>query len=82
MSSSGMIEKENSIHTGVSPHIVKEIDKARLSEIYLDEDGKLKRPEKYARYLGVDEFLLHEGYHFATNGVNLTCNERISPNVL
>jgi len=75
MLSNGMIEKEISMHTGVSPHIVKEIDKARLSEIYLDEDGKLKRPEKYARYLGVDEFLLHEGYHFATIFLNVETGE-------
>ena len=75
MLSRGMIAKEISMNTGVSPHIVTEIDKARLSEIYLDEDGKLKRPEKYARYLGVDEFLLHEGYHFATIFLNVETGE-------
>ena len=62
----GLTLKTVSQLTGLTPFIVKEIDKARLSEIYLDENGKLKRPEQHARYVGVDEFLLHEGYHFAT----------------
>ena len=57
----------------VHKNIVKEIDKERLIKEYtVNGEGKeLKRPTEYARYLGVDEFLLHKGNEYATVILNL-----------
>ena len=51
-------------------NVVKKIDRVRLSGLYTeeDEDGKtrLRKPERQARYLGTDEFKLHNGRRCAT----------------
>ena len=66
----GMTLKQVSHITGMHKDIVKDIDKARLEKLYTEagEDGKrtLIKPETQARYLGIDEFKLHDGYRFAT----------------
>jgi transposase len=49
--------------TGLNRNVVKKIDRARLSGLYTEEgeDGelKLRKPKRQARYLGADEFKLH-----------------------
>lgn len=55
--------------SGVNRNIVKDIDKERLQQLYTIE-GKgeeLIQPEEQARYLGIDEFKLHNGYKYATH---------------
>lgn len=44
-----------------SRKIVKNIDKNRLKEKYPD-----LKPSHYSTYIGVDEFSLHKGHHYAT----------------
>lgn len=59
--------------THVNRNIVKEIDKERLIEKYtIDGNGKeLIRPEEQSRFLGIDEFKLHDGYKYATHIIDL-----------
>ncbi len=65
--------KEISFLTGVNKNVVKEIDKKRLMEKYtVDGNGKeLIKPNKYSKYLGIDEFKLHDGYKYATHIIDL-----------
>lgn len=51
--------------TGLGKNVVKEIDLQRLKERYT-LDGKLMKPERKARFLGIDEFSLHKGHRYAT----------------
>lgn len=55
--------------TGLNRNLVKEIDKERLMKKYtVDGLGKeLIKPEKQAKFLGIDEFKLHNGYKYATH---------------
>ena len=62
--------KEISELSGVGQNIVKAIDKRRLEELYV-EDGRLRRPEEQARFLGIDEFKLHNGHKYATHIINM-----------
>lgn len=64
----GLTLKAIHLRTGVSEKVIKEIDKARLQVEYtVDGEGKkLKAPEEYSTYLGIDEFLLHKGHKYAT----------------
>ena len=57
--------------TGLGKNTVKEIDKERLLEKYTIDGKQLKRPERQARYLGVDEFLLQKGHEYATIIIDL-----------
>ena len=58
--------------TGLGENTVKEIDKKRLRDIYTtDGDNKLRKPEKQARFLGIDEFKLHNGRWYATHIIDL-----------
>ena len=56
--------------TKVGINIIKDIDKKRLENLYthIDENGErtLTPPVEHSRHLGIDEFLLHEGRHYAT----------------
>ena len=56
--------------TKVGINIIKDIDKKRLEKLYTqcNENGErtLTPPTEYSQYLGIDEFLLHEGRHYAT----------------
>lgn len=56
--------------TGVDRHAIKEIDKARLMEEYTD-NGRLRKPERQATILGIDEFKLHKGHKYATQIMDL-----------
>ena len=62
--------KEISELSGVGQNIVKAIDKRRLEELYV-EDGKLRRPDEQARFLGIDEIKLHNGHKYATHIINM-----------
>ena len=66
----GLTLKQVAHLTGLHKDVVKDIDKTRLEKLYAaeGEDGKrtLIKPETQARYLGMDEFKLHDGYRFAT----------------
>lgn len=67
--------KAVSIMTGLHKDVVKDIDKARLESLYTEvgESGerRLRKPERQARYLGIDEFKLHDGHRYATVIVDL-----------
>ena len=56
--------------TGLGKNTVKDIDKKRLQEKYTI-DGKLIKPEKQAKFLGIDEFKLHDGYQYATHIIDM-----------
>ena len=57
--------------TGLGKNTVKAIDKKRLQELYTVNGKELKKPEKQARFLGIDEFKLHNGYRYATHITDL-----------
>ena len=65
-----MTLKEAAHITGLHKCVVKDIDKARLEGLYvtIDKDGKktLIKPEHQARFIGIDEFNLHDGHKYAT----------------
>lgn len=65
--------KEISYITGVNRNIIKDIDKKRLMKLYtINGEGKeIIKPEKQAKYLGIDEFKLHDGYKYATHIIDL-----------
>lgn len=71
----GLTLKEVSDITGLHKNVVKDIDKARLEALYVvaDKNGnrQLIKPEQQARYLGIDEFKLHDGYKYATHIIDL-----------
>lgn len=56
--------------TGLGKNTVKDIDKTRLEELYTI-NGKLIKPERQAKYLGIDEFKLHNGRRYATHIIDL-----------
>ena len=62
-----MTLKEVAHITVLHKNVVKAINKARLEVLYVTVDKKghraLIKPETQARYLGIDEFKLHEWYH-------------------
>ena len=70
----GLTNKMVSMLTGLGQNTVKDIDKERLREHYTikTKDGlMLRKPEKQARFLGIDEFLLHHGHRYATHITDL-----------
>lgn len=69
LATNNFTNKEISYLTGVDRNAVKDIDKNRLIELYT-KDGKGKevfKPKTYAKYLGIDEFKLHDGHKYATH---------------
>lgn len=62
----GFTNKEVSELTGLGKNTVKEIDLQRLKDKYTVDGKALIKPEKQARFLGVDEFKLHIGYKYAS----------------
>ena len=75
----GFTNKSVAMLTGLGQNTVKEIDKERLQELYTIDGKKLRKPERQARYLGIDEFLLHHGHRYATHITDLeTGHARIS----
>ena len=71
MLSNGFTNKQISGLTGLHQATIKDIDKARLKRLYTEDGVTLKKPEKQARYLAIDEFKLHDGYQFATHIIDL-----------
>ncbi len=63
--------KEVADLAGLNKNTVKDIDKERLESLYITTDGKLIKPEEPARFLGIDEFKLHNGYRYATHIINM-----------
>lgn len=58
--------------SGLCKNTVKVIDKNRLQELYTtDNVNKLIKPEKQAKYLGIDEFKLYNGHRYATHITDL-----------
>lgn len=73
LSTNKFTNKEIAYITGINRNIVKDIDKERLLKKYTT-DGKGKeliKPEEQAKYLGIDEFKLHNGYKYATHITDL-----------
>ena len=62
----GFTNKEVSELTGLGKNTVKEIDLQRLKDKYTVDGKTLIKPEKQARFLGVDEFKLRNGYKYAS----------------
>jgi hypothetical protein len=56
--------------TGLGKNVIKEIDLQRLKDCYT-RNGKLNKPERKARFLGIDEFSLHKGHRYATIIIDL-----------
>ena len=67
----GLNNKRVATITGLGKNTVKEIDKERLQEYYTIDGKKLRKPEKQARFLGIDEFKLHDGHKYATHIIDL-----------
>ena len=57
--------------TGLGKNVVKAIDKKRLEEKYTIDGKELIKPERQAKYLGIDEFKLHDGYRYATHIIDM-----------
>ena len=57
--------------TGLGKNVVKDIDKKRLQEKYTIDGKKLIKPERQAKYLGIDEFKLHDGHRYATHIIDM-----------
>jgi len=74
--SDGYTLKETASLSGTNQNLVKAIDKARLERMYTvaGSNGvrELAKPEDYAMYIGIDEFLLHDGHRYATVIMDLT----------
>ena len=62
----GFTNKEVAELTGLGKNTVKDIDLQRLKEKYTIDGEQLIKPEQQARFLGVDEFKLHNGYKYAS----------------
>ena len=62
----GLTLKGVSEITGLGKNIVKDIDKARLEFKYTTDGKTFIKPERQARFLGIDEFKLHNGHRYAT----------------
>ena len=64
--------KQISQITGLGKNVVKAIDKERLLGKYTTDNGtRLKKPERQAKYLVIDEFKLHRGHQYATHIIDL-----------
>lgn len=57
--------------TGLGKNTVKDIDKQRLLDAYTTDGKTLIKPEKIAKFLGIDEFKLHDGYKYATHIIDM-----------
>lgn len=57
--------------TGLDENTVKTIDKKRLQDKYTLDGKALTKPEEPAKFLGIDEFKLHNGHRYAIHIVNL-----------
>ncbi len=57
--------------TGVNKNAIKDIDYDRLKGLYTTDGKTIKAPEKYSRFLAIDEFKLHRGHKYATHIIDL-----------
>lgn len=57
--------------TGLGKNVVKDIDSKRLRDAYTIDGRTLIKPEQTAKYLGIDEFKLHDGYKYATHIIDM-----------
>lgn len=62
--------------TGVDRSVIRDIDEVRLQALLTCIDPKsgkrvLKKPERQAQYLAIDEFKLHDNHKFATHIIDL-----------
>lgn len=60
--------------TGVGAHLVKAVDKARLSRLFVEENSKgpsLKKSDTYSRFSAIDEFKLQNEHQYATHIIDL-----------
>lgn len=71
LSTGNYTNKEVAELTGLGPNTVKAIDKQRLLERYT-ENGKLRKPEIQATFLGIDEFKLHNRHKYATHIIDMS----------
>ena len=71
----GQTLKAVSLVTGLHRNVVKEIDRARLEALCTEEgeggERTLRKPERQARYLGIDESRLHDCRRYATVIIDL-----------
>lgn len=67
----GLTIKEVVMITGLGKNTVKDIDLQRLKDKYTTDGIHLKKPERQARFLGIDEFSLHEGHRYAVVIIDL-----------
>ena len=63
--------KQVSQITGLGKNVIKEIDKKRLQDEYTIDGKALRKPKYRARYLGIDEFKLHNGHRYATHIIDM-----------
>jgi transposase len=61
----GFTNKQVAYLTGLGKNTVKAIDLKRLKEKYTVDGERLILPERQARFLGIDEFKLHDGHKYA-----------------
>ena len=61
----GFTNKAVTYLTKLGKNTVKDIDMQRLREKYTIDGKTLIRPERQAKYLGIDEFKLHNGHKYA-----------------
>jgi transposase len=61
----GFTNKQVAYLTGLGKNTVKDIDLKRLKEKYTVDGERLIQPERQARFLGIDEFKLHDGHKYA-----------------
>ena len=67
----GLTNKAVAEITGLGKNVVKEIDMKRLQEKYTIDGKKLIQPERQAKFLGIDEFKLHDGHKYATSIIDM-----------
>lgn len=67
----GFTNKEVAYITGLGKNTVKDIDLQRLKEKYTVDGMRLIQPERQARFLGIDEFKLHDGHKYAVIIIDL-----------
>jgi transposase len=71
LASGNYTNKEVAEITGLGKNTVKDIDKQRLQELYTIDGETLIKPEKKTKFLGIDEFKLHNGYKYATHIIDM-----------
>lgn len=57
--------------TGLGRNTVKDIDRERLQELYTTDGTTLIQPEEPAKFIGIDEFKLHDNYRYATHIIDM-----------